>query len=114
VFSNLKRSTRRLLALLAMLPATVVVLGTLYMLGMTHLEGAPRTFMQGLQWASETLTTTGYGGDSRWNHPAMALFVILGQFTGQFLVFLICGSIKSLERYQGEFRASPVQSPQAG
>jgi Trk K+ transport system NAD-binding subunit len=89
VFSNLKRSTRRLLVLLALLPATVVVLGTLYMLGMTHLEGQPRTFMQGLQWASETLTTTGYGADSRWNHPAVALFVILGQFMGQFLVFLI-------------------------
>lgn len=57
MFSSLKRSTRRLLALLAVLPATVLVLGALYTLGMTHLEGAPRTFMQGMQWASETLTT---------------------------------------------------------
>lgn len=89
LFSSLKRSTRRLLALLAVLPATVVVLGTLYMLGMTHLEDAPRTFMQGLQWASETLTTTGYGADNHWNHPVMAVFVILGQFMGLFLVFLI-------------------------
>jgi Trk K+ transport system NAD-binding subunit len=49
----------------------------------------PRTFLEGLQWASETLTTTGYGGDNKWKHPAVALFVILGQFLGQFLVFLI-------------------------
>jgi voltage-gated potassium channel len=115
VFSNLKRSTRRLLALLAMLPATVVVLGTLYMLGMTHLEGAPRTFMQGLQWASETLTTTGYGGDSRWNHPAMALFVILGQFMGQFLVFLIF-PIFVLPYFEEQFEARlpHVLPPMAG
>ena len=89
MLSRLKRSTRRLLALLALLPLAVLVLGTIYMLGMTHLEGSPRTFLEGLQWASETLTTTGYGGDNHWKHPALALFVILGQFLGQFLVFLI-------------------------
>ncbi|MBL0085118.1 MAG: hypothetical protein IPP44_00005 [Ideonella sp.] len=31
-----RRSTRRLLVLLAMLPTAVLLLGTLYMLGMTH------------------------------------------------------------------------------
>ena len=87
--SNLKRSTRRLLMLLAVLPATVLILGTLYMIGMTHLEGTPRTFMASLQWATETLTTTGYGGDNQWKNPVMGLFVIAGQFMGQFLVFLI-------------------------
>ena len=60
-----KRSTRRLLTLLALLPMTVLLLGTLYMLGMDHLEGQPRTFLQGLQWASETMTNTGYGADNR-------------------------------------------------
>ena len=89
MLSRLKRSTRRLLALLALLPLAVLVLGTIYMLGMEHLEGTPRTFLEGLQWASETLTTTGYGGDNKWKHPAVAMFVILGQFLGQFLVFLI-------------------------
>lgn len=89
MFSNLKRSTKRLLALLAVLPATVLVLGTIYMFGMDNLEGTPRTFLASLQWATETLTTTGYGGDNRWEHPVMAAFVILGQFMGQFLVFLI-------------------------
>lgn len=89
MLSNLKRSTKRLLALLAVLPATVLLLGTVYMIGMDTLEGSPRTFLESLQWASETLTTTGYGNDSHWTHPAVALFVIVGQFMGQFLVFLI-------------------------
>ncbi len=89
MFIRLKRSTRRLLVLLALLPAAVLVLGTVYMALMGYLEGSPRTFLESLQWASETLTTTGYGNDSHWKHPAVALFVILGQFLGQFLVFLV-------------------------
>ena len=36
--SNLKRSTRRLLMLLAVLPATVLILGTLYMIGMLNIH----------------------------------------------------------------------------
>lgn len=89
MFMNLKRSTRRLLMLLAVLPTTVLILGTIYMVGMTYLEGTPRTFLASLQWATETATTTGYGGDNHWENPAMGLFVIVGQFMGQFLVFLI-------------------------
>ena len=86
---QLKRSTKRLIVLLALLPTAVFILGTLYMLGMDHLEGTPRTFLQSLQWASETLTTTGYGGDNRWNHPVLAVFIIICPFFGQFLAFLI-------------------------
>lgn len=86
---KLKHSTRRLLTLLALLPATLIMLGTLYMLGMTHLEGSPRSFLQGLQWASETITNTGYGADNHWSHPVMALFVIVTPFIGQALIFLI-------------------------
>ncbi len=89
MFSGFQRSTRRLLLLLAVLPATVLIMGWLYMIGMDQLEGSPRTLLESLQWATETLTTTGYGHDSHWRHPAIALFVILGQFMGQFLVFLI-------------------------
>ena len=89
MLSTLKRTTKRLLVLLTLLPTAALVLGTLYMLGMDHLEGSPRTFLQSLQWASETLTTTGYGGDSHWDHPAMALFVIVCPFFGQFMAFLI-------------------------
>ena len=87
--TKLKRSTKRLLALLALLPSAVLVLGTIYMLGMSQLEGTPRTFLESIQWATETLTTTGYGADNHWRHPLMALFVILGQLLGQFLIFLI-------------------------
>ena len=86
---TIKRSTRRLLMLLALLPAAVIVMGSIYMLGMQHLEHAPRTFLESVQWATETLTTTGYGSDSHWHHPVLAVFVIVGQFLGQFLVFLI-------------------------
>ena len=78
-----------MIALLASLPAAVFLLGSLYMLGMTYLEGTPRGLLSSLEWASETLTTTGYGGDARWSHPLMAVFVILTQFMGLFLVFLI-------------------------
>jgi Trk K+ transport system NAD-binding subunit len=79
----------RLLALLAALPAAVLVLGALYMLGMTYLEGSPRGFWESLEWASETLSTTGYGADARWQHPVMVLFVMITQIAGIFLVFLI-------------------------
>lgn len=115
MFPTLKRSTKRLLALLAVLPATVLILGTLYMIGMDRLEGEPRTFLQSLQWATETLTTTGYGGDSHWNHPVLALFVILGQFMGQFLVFLIF-PIFVLPYFEEQFevRLQHILPPMAG
>jgi hypothetical protein len=44
---KLNRANKRFLALVALLPISVLILATLYMLGMTHLEGEPRTFMQG-------------------------------------------------------------------
>ncbi len=87
--SRLKRSSKRLLALLVLLPAAVMFLGTIYMLGMDYLEGTPRTWLQGIQWASETITNTGYGADNRWHHPIMELYVIVTPFIGQFLIFLI-------------------------
>jgi len=112
---KLKRSTKRLLALLALLPTAVLVLGSLYMLGMEHLEGAPRSFLQSIEWASETLTTTGYGGDNRWNHPIMAMFVIVAQFLGQFLVFLIF-PVLVLPYFEEQFevRLQHVLPPMAG
>ncbi|RFO98388.1 hypothetical protein DIC66_00330 [Rhodoferax lacus] len=86
---KLKRSSRRFLTILAVLPLTVVLLAWIYMQGMAHLEGHPRSFLQSLQWATETITTTGYGADSAWSHPVMALYVVLVQFAGQFLIFLV-------------------------
>ena len=85
---NLKRSSKRFLAIIALLPVIVLTLALLYMLGMDHLEGHPRTYLQSLLWASETITTTGYGADSSWHHPVMALYVMVVQFAGQFLIFL--------------------------
>jgi Trk K+ transport system NAD-binding subunit len=86
---QMKRSHKRLLALLASLVGVLVVSALLYMLGMDQLEGKPRGFWQALEWASETLSTTGYGADAKWSHPLMVCLVVLVQFLGVFLVFLI-------------------------
>lgn len=69
--------------------ALLVGSALLYQAGMSHLEGKPRDFWSSLEWAGETLSTTGYGADSRWGHPAMVLFVVAVQFVGVFLVFLV-------------------------
>ncbi len=85
----MKRSQKRLLVLILSLLAVLVVAALLYMFGMNHLEGKPRGFLQSLEWASETLSTTGYGADATWKHPLMVALVVLVQFLGVFLVFLI-------------------------
>jgi len=85
----MKRSTRRLILFLAALPAAVLLIGTLYMEAMAYLEGTPRDFWSSLEWAAETLTTTGYGADTHWKNPWMVAFVIIAQFLGLFLVFLL-------------------------
>lgn len=56
---------------------------------MARLEGKQRTFLESLEWAAESLSTTGYGYDNHWTHPAMVLLVVIVQFVGVFLVFLI-------------------------
>jgi len=85
-----RRSQRRLLFLILVAPPVLVVASALlYMAGMGWLEGKPRGFWDSVTWASETLTTTGYGADSRWRHPAMVVLVAVVQFVGVFLVFLI-------------------------
>jgi Trk K+ transport system NAD-binding subunit len=83
------RSRRRLAVLLLGLLLTVLASSFLYMWGMSALEGKPRTFWQSLEWAGETLSTTGYGADSGWRHPVMVVLVVAVQFLGVFLVFLI-------------------------
>src|SRR6266516_1577330 len=83
------RSTRRLIALTIGLVAFVIGSALLYQLGMTHLEGKPRTFWEVMTWAAETLRTTGYGYDSHWKHPAMVSLVVAVEFVGVFLFFLI-------------------------
>ncbi len=83
------RSQKRLLLLVATLPALIVVGAFLYMQLMNRLEGDPRTFLESLEFAAETLSTTGYGKDAGWDHPILVVFVILLQFIGVFLVFLV-------------------------
>jgi len=77
------------LFLLWLLPVGVLLIAAIYMLGMSQLEGEARGFWQSLAWASETLTTTGYGHDNQWRHPLMIAFVVTVQFVGVFLVFLL-------------------------
>jgi Trk K+ transport system NAD-binding subunit len=79
----------RLLGLAGLVVLVVLVSTGLYMAGMRYLEHEPRDFWRSFQWASETLTTTGYGADSRWHHPLMVLLVVVVQFLGVFLVFLV-------------------------
>ena len=83
------RSRTRLFVLLVALLAFVILSALLYEIGMARLEGKPRTFLESLEWAAESLSTTGYGYDNHWSHPAMVLLVVAVQFVGVFLVFLI-------------------------
>src|SRR5256885_860076 len=83
------RSTRRLLGLAVGLVLFLIVSALLYQAGMARLEGASRSFWDSFEWAAETLSTTGYGADSHWAHPAMVMLVVVVQFAGVFLVFLI-------------------------
>ena len=84
-----KRSTRRLIALLLVLPVAIITLGILYMFGSHYLEGQPRSLIRSIEWASETLTNTGYGADAHWDHPLMNLFVVISQWLGIFIIFMV-------------------------
>lgn len=83
------RSQKRLLALMGSLVLLVVVGALIYMVGMSRLEGETRGFWRSLEFVAETLSTTGYGADETWSSPLMVLFVILLQFLGVFLIFMI-------------------------
>ncbi|MCB1044621.1 MAG: TrkA family potassium uptake protein [Acidobacteria bacterium] len=87
-----RRFTRHrtlLLLLLCTILAIMLVSALLYQIGMNYLEGKPRTFLEALEFASETLTTTGYGRDANWTHPLMVTFVVVLQYVGVFIVFLV-------------------------
>jgi Trk K+ transport system NAD-binding subunit len=83
------RSTRRLIGLAVGLVLFLIASALLYQEGMARLEGMHRTFWDSFEWAGETLSTTGYGYDSHWHHPAMVILVVVVQFAGVFLVFLV-------------------------
>ncbi len=85
----MQRSQKRLLLLISALPVLVLTTAVLYMLGMDLLEGKPRTFWEAMQWSGGTISTTGYGPDTFWHNPVMALYVVAVQFVGVFLIFLL-------------------------
>ncbi len=85
----MKRYQKSMLSLLGILAFLLLSSSVVYMLGMEYLEGRPRSFWSAFEWASETLSTTGYGADHSWTHPLMVIFVGLVQFLGVFFVFLI-------------------------
>ncbi|MFZ1829517.1 MAG: NAD-binding protein, partial [Candidatus Competibacteraceae bacterium] len=78
-----------MILLLASMPAALLIFAVLYMLGSDYLEGKPADFWSSLEWASETLTTTGYGAYAPWKHPVMILLVIFTQFVGMFFLVLV-------------------------
>jgi len=83
------RSRRRLAYIVAALIAFLFAAAILYQVGMSHLEHKPRTFLESFEWATETLSTTGYGSDNRWSHPAMVVLVIVVQIVGMVLIPLL-------------------------
>jgi Trk K+ transport system NAD-binding subunit len=73
----------------AALVVFLLAAAALYRLGMGALEHKPRTFLESLEWATETLSTTGFGYDDHWTHPAMIALVIAVQIAGVTLLPLI-------------------------
>jgi hypothetical protein len=80
---------RRFVILVAALIAFLVAVALLYEIGMTQLEGKHRTFLESFEWATETLSTTGYGSDNHWRHPLMISLVIFVQIAGMVLIPLV-------------------------
>jgi Trk K+ transport system NAD-binding subunit len=84
-----QKTTRRFALLASGIFVFLLLSALLYDAGMDVLEGRHRTFLQSLEWASETFTTTGYGADNHWSHPLMILLVIGVQFAGVLIIALI-------------------------
>jgi Trk K+ transport system NAD-binding subunit len=85
----MRRSHKRLLTFVGALTLLLIAIAVFYMVGMSYLENKPRGFWDALEWAGETLSTTGYGADASWRHPLMVVYVVVAQFIGVFLVFLV-------------------------
>ncbi|NVB36452.1 NAD-binding protein [Pseudenhygromyxa sp. WMMC2535] len=105
----MRRPFNRLFLLLGFLIVTLILAATAYMLGMRHLEGQERDFWTSLEWAAETLTTTGYGNDSHWNHPLMVVLVICLQFFG-LMVTLSVVPVVLIPWFESRFEARLTQT----
>jgi len=104
-------SRRRLLLLIGAFPVLLVIVALLYMTAMGQLEGETRGFWESLEWAAETLTTTGYGRDAHWRHPLMIIFVVGVQIFGMSIAFLLIPVFVMPyfeERFQGKL---PITAP---
>lgn len=71
-----------------LLPVLVATFASLYQLLMAELEHQQRGWWSSVQWAVESMTTTGYGEDSHWEHPAMIVFVSSVQIIGVSLTYV--------------------------
>jgi Trk K+ transport system NAD-binding subunit len=60
----------------------------LYNVGMRRLEGDDYTLFRSFQTVINTMTTTGYGGDSPWQTPIMNVFVVAMQISGVVIGFV--------------------------
>ncbi len=85
----MRTSRSRILALVLIAPALLFLVAGAYVLAMAELEGETRSMSDAVLWAAETLTTTGYGRDSHWEHPLMIAFVVGTQFVGLALTFVV-------------------------
>ena len=83
-FSDLSRRHRLVVYYALGLVAMVLVLTLVYFYGMRTLEGegAEYTLFNALTTVVETMTTTGYGADSPWDHPLMNLYMVFTQLSG--------------------------------
>ncbi|PWN05466.1 potassium channel family protein [Rhodohalobacter mucosus] len=79
---------RKILLSLVVVAAIVVSYAEIFLWSMFYLEGQTVTFAQSLQVVVESLTTSGYGGFSPWEHDFLNYFVIWMNFTGVALVFI--------------------------
>lgn len=105
----MRRPFNRLFLLAGSLVLMLIIAAVLYMLGMRHLEGQERTFWASLEWAAETLTTTGYGSDSSWSHPLMIILVASVQFFG-LMVTLAVVPLVLIPWFESRFEARLPQT----
>lgn len=85
---SVQRSRKRFAELLIALVAVLFSAAVLYELGMSFFEHKNRSFVEAVEWAAATISTTGYA-ETTWSHPAMALLVIAVEFLGVFLVPIV-------------------------
>jgi Trk K+ transport system NAD-binding subunit len=107
--TRMRRPFNRLLVLFGFLVVTLMLVATGYMLGMRHIEGEERDFWSALEWASETLTTTGYGHDNHWESPLMVVFVAAVQFFG-LMVSIAVVPVVLIPWFESRFEARLPQS----